>query len=249
MLEHGLGQTICRSFYFPYSVKIWGADPAKLSAVQAKKRVSAGSPAKLIQKVLGTLPAFRKPGAGRFFYPRQGFGQISEALAAQAQQAGARILTGARVTGLEREDDRTRAVTFERAGQTERLEAEQFFSTLPVSLAVRLQHPSAPPEIVQAANSLRFRSMLLIYLVIPQDQYTRWDAHYFPEAAVRITRLSEPKNYSASVKPKGMTLLCAELPCKADGDLWKQSDRELAELVCEDLRRAGQARRAGKQPH
>lgn len=239
VLEHGLGKTICRSFYFPYSKKIWGRDPSELSAVQAKKRVSAGSPAKLIRKVLGAVPAFRKPGSGRFFYPRQGFGQISEALADQARTAGARILTRARVTGLERDGDRIREVSFEHDGLTQRLEAEQFFSTLPASLAVRLQQPAAPPEIVAAANQLRFRAMLLVYLVIPRDHYTRWDAHYFPEAALRITRLSEPKNYSASSEPRGRTLLCAELPCQPGEEVWKQSDAELGELVSEDLHRAG----------
>ncbi len=239
VLEHGLGRTICRSFYFPYSKKIWGHDPVELSAIQAKKRVSAGSPAKLIRKVLGVMPAFRKPGAGRFFYPRRGFGQITEALADEARRAGARIVTEARVSALERDGDRIRAVRYERGGETVRLEAEQFFSTLPASLAVRLQKPAAPPEVVSAANALRFRSMLLIYLVLPRDQYTRWDAHYFPEAAVRITRLSEPKNYCASTEPRGRTVLCAELPCSPDDAVWSQSEAELARLVADDLRAAG----------
>lgn len=239
VLEHGLGRTICRSFYFPYSKKIWGHDPAELSAIQAKKRVSAGSPAKLIRKVLGVMPAFRKPGAGRFFYPRRGFGQITEALAADATRAGARILTAARVSGLERDGERIRAVRYERDGETVRLEADQVFSTLPASLVVRLQEPAAPPEIVQAAQALRFRSMLLVYLALPREQYTRWDAHYFPETAVRITRLSEPKNYCASTEPRGRTVLCAELPCSPDDAVWSRSDAELAQVVAEDLRTAG----------
>lgn len=239
VLEHGLGRTICRSFYFPYSQKIWGHEPDALSATQAKRRVSAGSPAKMLRKILGALPAFRKPGTGRFFYPRRGFGQISETLAEQARQAGARILTGARVSGLERDGERVTAVRYETEGRGERLEADCFFSTLPASLAVRLQSPEAPPAIVEAARSLRFRSMLLLYLVIGRDQYTPWDAHYFPEAGLRITRLSEPKNYSASAEPRGRTLLCAELPCSSDDAVWSQPDAELAELAAEDLRRAG----------
>ncbi|MBI1355358.1 MAG: FAD-dependent oxidoreductase [Acidobacteria bacterium] len=239
VLERGLGRTICRSFYFPYAEKIWGLSPAALSATQARRRVSAGSPAKLIRKVLGAVPAFRKPGAGRFFYPRGGFGRISEELGRQAETAGARILIGARVGKLEREGDRIVAVGFERKGQPERLEAEQFFSTLPASLAVRLQDPPPPASILTAADSLRFRSMLLIYLVIDRQQYTRWDAHYFPEAALRITRLSEPKNYSASTEPAGRTLLCAELPCDADDAVWASSDDDLARLVVEDLCQAG----------
>ena len=43
MLERGLGPTICREFYFPYARKIWGLEPEQIAAIQAHKRVSAGS--------------------------------------------------------------------------------------------------------------------------------------------------------------------------------------------------------------
>ena len=45
--------------------------------------------------------------------------------------------------------------------------------------------------------------MILIYLVLEQDQFTEYDAHYFPEYAVPISRLSEPKNYSACDRAQG----------------------------------------------
>ncbi|MEZ5397682.1 MAG: hypothetical protein R2724_33580 [Bryobacterales bacterium] len=81
--------------------------------------------------------------------------------------------------------------------------------------------------------------MLLIYLTLETDQFTPWDAHYFPEEGVRITRLSEPKNYSASAEPAGRTVLCAELPCSTDDALWKGADEELGRAVQDDLERAG----------
>src|SRR5215471_6450782 len=74
VLEAGLGRTICRDFYFPYARKIWGEDPGLLDGEQARRRVSAGSLAKMIQKVLRAVPGFKRPGGGRFYYPRNGFG-------------------------------------------------------------------------------------------------------------------------------------------------------------------------------
>src|SRR5262249_16426158 len=65
------------------------------------------------------------------------------------------------------------------------------------------------------------------------------DAHYFPDEAVTITRLSEPKNYSVSGKPQGSTVLCAELPCAPDDAWWNKSDAELGRSVAADLERAG----------
>jgi protoporphyrinogen oxidase len=43
VLRQSLGPTICEHFYFPYARKLWGLEPEQLSAIQARKRVSAGS--------------------------------------------------------------------------------------------------------------------------------------------------------------------------------------------------------------
>jgi hypothetical protein len=32
--------------------------------------------------------------------------------------------------------------------------------------------------------------MILIYLVLEQDQFTEYDAHYFPEEAIPMSRMS-----------------------------------------------------------
>ena len=95
-----------------------------------------------------------------------------------------------------------------------------------------MMHPPAPAEVLAAAGKIRSRGMILIYLVLETDQFTEYDAHYFPELAVPISRLSEPKNYSASSEPKGLTLLCAELPCDPGERWWPMSDDELGQHLC-----------------
>jgi hypothetical protein len=58
--------------------------------------------------------------------------------------------------------------------------------------------------------------MILIYLVLGQDRYGEYDAYYFPESDIPISRCSEPKNYRDLPTPYGKTVLCAELPCAVD---------------------------------
>jgi len=86
--------------------------------------------------------------------------------------------------------------------------------------------------------SLRHRAMVLVYLTLHTDRFTEFDAHYFPEDAIHITRLSEPKNYSLTRSP-GRTVLCTELPCDTDDPHWSMTDDQLRALVCGDLERAG----------
>ena len=90
-----------------------------------------------------------------------------------------------------------------------------------------------------AAQDISFRARVLVYVQLPVQQYTTTDAHYFPEANVRVTRLSEPKNYFRLTEPKGTTVLCAEYPCTVGDEIWSASDDELAALVAKDAATAG----------
>lgn len=247
VLERGLGRTICRDFYFPYARKIWGVDPSELDPEQARRRVSAGSIAKMVRKVLNAVPGLKPKGAGRFFYPRNGFGAISDAYGDAAGGAGAKIQMQTTVGGIEAEGNRVHTVWIQNEAGYTGIPARQVLSTIPLPALVRAMNPAAPAGVQQSACALKFRAMLLIYLVLETDRFTEFDAHYFPDPRVQITRLSEPKNYALADVP-GRTVLCAELPCSQSDGVWKASDTELGKLVCDALAAADlpvQARIAG----
>lgn len=238
VLHASLGETICRDFYFPYARKIWGAEPTELSAIQARRRVSAGSFRKLLRKLISAVPGFKPAGAGRFFYPRHGFGQISEAFADAASRSGAAIMLGWRVTAVERDGDGW-LVRAEQGQETRVMHADHVWSTLPITMLARMTTPQPRAESLAASGEVQYRAMLLVYLTIPVAQFTEFDAHYFPEQAVTITRLSEPKNYSVLGEPAQSTTLCAELPCAPGDAHWEMSDTQLGEIVAADLARSG----------
>ena len=48
-------------------------------------RINGSSVGKIVKKILGQVPGLKKPMTGGFFYPRKGFGQISDALRARAE--------------------------------------------------------------------------------------------------------------------------------------------------------------------
>ncbi|MAE96173.1 MAG: FAD-dependent oxidoreductase [Deltaproteobacteria bacterium] len=245
ILERGLGRTICHEFYFPYARKIWGMEPEAISTIQAEKRVSSGSIGKMLKRL---LPAGAGSGSaqpkGIFYYPRRGFGQISEALLETARAAGAEVHLQAELKRILCQADGTR-IEFEHGGHPQSMEARHIWSTIPVTALAGLLEPSAPGPVREAAHALRFRSMLLVYLSLATDRFTPYDAHYFPGADLRITRLSEPKNYAARTEPSDRTVLCAELPCQLDDEVWSMGDEALGEVVQQDLARAGLPVRCG----
>lgn len=235
VLEKGLGSTICRDFYFPYAKKIWGLPPEELSATQARRRVAAGSLGKMVKKVISVVPGMKAPGAGRFYYPRKGFGQISEAMADEAARLGATINLGSTVKRITLGD--TVQIAYTQNGAEETIEADHVWSTIPLTILSKIMQPSAPAEVVEASNRISYRAMVLIYLVVEQPQWTPFDAHYFPEADIELTRLSEPKNYSEAAEPADRTILCGELPCNVGDEIWTASDKDLGERVKASLAR------------
>jgi len=232
VLRQGLGPTIAKHFYFPYVRKLWGLAPEDLAVTLAERRVSSGSVGKILAKMARMLPGLRGETTGRFFYPREGFGQIGAAMLAKAQENGAEVRLGTRIAALRRDGMRVTGIELEGPdGARETVASDLVLSTLPLTALVRLIDPPPPPEVVAAARAMRFRGMILIYLILGTDQFTEYDAHYFPELSVPISRMSEPKNYNAQGLPRGRTVLCAELPCDPGEKWWSMTDDELGQAM------------------
>lgn len=237
VVRSGLGPTMATRFYEPYAWKLWGRDPHRISGEQARRRIGASTPGKLLRRVL----AGRDPEARTFLYPRRGFGQLWEALAAAARDRGARILLDATATAIERTGDGVAA----RLADGRHIRGGHVFSTIPLPALARLVRPTPPDDVRAAAATLSTRAVVLVYLVIDTARYTPFDAHYLPERWTPVTRISEPKNYRDGHPvagdhgdPDDHTVLCAELPCAVDDDIWRSTDAQLAAMVTDALRRS-----------
>jgi protoporphyrinogen oxidase len=213
VVRASLGPTMADVFYAPYVEKLFGVPATDLAGELARRRVGASSARALVRRVVRP-----DPERSVFYYPRRGYGQISEALADAATAAGARILTGTEVVGLRG----TTVVTSD--GD---FTAPHVWSTLPIALLAVLA--DAPPAVRAAAATLETRPLTLTYLALARSQWTEYDAHYFPDRNVPMVRVSEPKNYrDSSHDPADVTVLCAEIPGEVE---------DPGALVVDELRR------------
>lgn len=234
VLLANLGPTMCHHFYFPYARKLWGCEPEELAGIQARKRVTAGSFGKLVRRLLKPV------GGGYYYYMREGYGQLSRAYADHAQRRGAEFALGwsvARVVRLR--DDRGWRVSAVRNGETRNFEADYLWSTIPLTRFAELAEPAPPESVLEAAKRLDYRAMVLVYAQLPVARFSETDAHYFPESDIRMTRLSEPKNYFRLSEPAGTTVLCGEYPCAVGDEIWSATDTELGEQMARDAATAG----------
>ena len=239
VLRDGLGRTICEEFYFPYARKIWGLDPSELSAIQARKRVSAGSIGKMLKRLLpGGSGSGGASTKGIFYYPRRGFGQISESLHQAALDLGTNVLLDTNVAEVQLRGERPKVIVETANGRRE-ITADQVYSTIPVTVLAQLVDIDVPDAVRTAAKSLEFRSMVLVYLELDTAQFTEFDAHYFPGAEIPFTRMSEPANYSGSASNRDRTVLCIEVPCFVNDATWNMSHDELSNMIQRGLAEVG----------
>ena len=253
-----LGPTVADEFYGPYARKLYGVEPAELDAELARRRVSATSGVDVLRRVVSAA----RPKGRQFLYPRHGYGQLSEAMAAAAADAGvnmrlstaaARIdlSTGGVTVRLRPQGRQTdvggRPGTAPESNETlnprtdadESVRADAVLSTVPVPTLASIMTPAPPPEVADALGRCRSRAMVLAYLVVDRDQYTPYDAHYFPGPDTVVARLSEPKNYRDGDDPAGQSVLCAEIPCWSHDDIWHADETDVAERVAADFEASG----------
>lgn len=231
ILRAGLGPTMCERFYFPYARKLWGLEPDQIDAEQARRRVTADSAGKL----LGRLARGLRNGQATFWYPRHGFGALTDRLADAATARGAELRLSQQVTGVELAGDHVRVEVAD--GPT--VTAGRVLSTIPLPLLAHITGPRPAAAVLAAARQLQMRAMLLIYLAVDGGRYTTFDAHYLPDAATPVSRVSEPTNYRDGDDPADRSVLCAELPCARGGEWWQVGDESLYEVAIDALRRAG----------
>jgi protoporphyrinogen oxidase len=219
----GLGPTVADAFYEPYARKLFGVPADQLSPELFRRRVGARSGGGVLRRVLSRTPP---PG---FWYPAGGFGRIPEALADAAVASGAVLRTGVAATGIRPGPD---GATVELSDGTT-VRAARVLSTLPAGVTTGLYDPvHVAGRVATAADALTYRSALLVYLVVGRRPYTTFDAHYFPELDIPLTRLSEPANYRTSPDdPTDRTVLCAEMPGSADDPWWTLDAAALGRLV------------------
>ena len=236
-VKAGLGPTVYDAVHGPFAQKLWGMPGSRLAGEQARRRVSGNSAWKVAGRLLRKGRTSRRSPQGKLFrYPRRGFGQITERLADAAVAAGAEIRLGAEVDHI--------APTYEDVSvhtrRGEHIEAGIAFSTLPLPVLGRLTTPGPPLQAIEAAAGLRFRAMVLVYLVHTAGRWTEFDAHYLPVPNTPVSRISEPANYRDSdADPDDRSVLCAEIPCTVGDEVWSASPDRLADAVEEALARNG----------
>jgi protoporphyrinogen oxidase len=166
---------------------------------------------------------------GGFVFPAHGIGQLMDAMAAAAEEAGADLRLRTRLAALRLPGGRMAGALVEGPGGPEELAAPQVIVALPAGAAARLAEPPAPPE---ALAGVRMRGVCIAYLAVetPEGRLTPEAWIQVDDPAVPFARAFEPVNWSPALAPAGRTVLGLECYCRAEDrdPVWGLQDAALA---------------------
>ena len=224
------GETLARRILLNYSAKLWGLPTDRLSPDIATRRLQGMTLRSLLYELL--FPGGKTEHVdGSFLYPREGYGQIVEALVGALPPDS--IRTGFSVAGLDCDRGVIRRVRFSNGESFE--VPDRVVSTLPLPFLAGLLRDVLPDSAVQAASRLRFRHIRLLFVRLAVERVSANASIYIPDPAFAVSRVYEPKNRSAAMAPPGETSIVAEVPCFSDDPIERLSPADFAKKIVDEL--------------
>ena len=243
------GRTLFEMFFKTYTEKVWGMSTKEITAEWAAQRIKGLD---LTRTVLNALFGKRAEGKGEviktlidsFQYPRLGPGQMWEAAREKVRAGGNAVHHDARVVRIEHDGSAVTAfVSKDRQGKPTRYLGRHFLSTLPIRELIRAMDPPAPPEVIEAANLLRYRDFLTVVLILDRPDTFPDNWIYIHEPDVRVGRVQNFKNWSPDLVPDPTkSSLGLEYFCFEGDDLWTMADADLIALGRQEVDAIGLAR-------
>lgn len=231
------GDVLYKLFFKDYIERVWGIPPAGFSPSFAKERIPRFNILGWVDALAAGLSRRVRPVKtegyvekveGDLYTTREGFSLIAKRMAERLERSGGRVLLDTRVTAIKRSGSRVTAVVTDKG----ELPADAVVSTLPINEAARMVQPSLGVD--EAAAALRFRAIVFVGLKVSRSPVLPASFMYFREHS--FNRITDLSHFAFDIRPKGATLLVAEVTCDPKDAIW--TDDALAkEAVIGDLLR------------
>ncbi len=232
------GRSLAEFSMINYSEKIWGISAAEIHPDWARQRISGLNLLSVIKNALQAPLTGAKGGSSpkslvdRFYYPQFGTGRIYEEIASHLQDSGTQIQCQAEPVRVRHDGKRILEVDIKAAdGKVETVRPQHLVESVPLTHFLTLLDPPPPPEVLEAAAGLRWRSQIYLFLTLDKERVSEDNWIYFPNKEIPFGRTSEMKNFSADMCPPGKTSFFIEFFAFETDAIWSMDKDQLMDLV------------------
>jgi protoporphyrinogen oxidase len=217
------GKTLYSHFFGPYTHKLWGIEPSKLSADWAGQRISLLDLKDVAKKLLFKQKDTARTYAKAYRYPKYGFGQLPLKMAQEFERLGGKIITNACAQGFTYTNSTINCVHTSQGD----FHAQEIISTIPLNeMSQKLGFDSG----------LHFRSLRFLCMALNLKDFSSYTWQYVSDFEHLPTRIQEPKRRSPYMSPEGKSSIMLEIPCNKGDKVWTMPEDELLEKCLKDLK-------------
>lgn len=235
-VKNRFGDRLYDIFFHDYTKKVWGIDPLDINADWAAQRIKSLSLGKVILDMLKIFGRTKQTSLiSQFHYPRLGAGQMYNAIAEKAKEAGVEIVCNSKVVEIKVKDNKATEVLVEKDGKKEIFNAEFVVSSMPLDeLALAIDASSDKTK--KAANDLTYRSLVTVDLMFDKPIPVTDHWIYLNSPDVAAGRMNLFQNWSKDMVPaEDHACISLEYFCNETDKEWTASDEELFKIANEDI--------------
>lgn len=235
----GFGKPAYNLLFRDLAWKLWG-NPKKLTEELGRKRVPVPNVFEMLRSGKGTDSAGRELAAKHFYYPKKGgIGFISEMFAKNVKRKKGKINLSSNIESINTKNKKVISVTYKKDNRKITKKTDFLAGTIYLKDMIELMRPEAPIKVLVAASELKYRSLILVYLIINKPRVLKDNWMFFPERKFIFNRISEHNSFSPYVVEPGKSIITAEITTDYGTDIFKSHDNYLFRRVIDDLEEAG----------
>lgn len=238
---HHFGEKLYKTFFKTYTEKLWGIPCQELDADFAKQRIKKFSLSEAIKSVL--FPSTRKKHktlAEEFKYPLGGSGQVYEYMVNYAKNHGA-TLHRLKVKKVVIQDQIATGILTENG---DFIPYDHIISSMPLTELIN-GLDSIPDKVNEAAQKLRYRNTMLVYLLINNHHVFDDQWIYVHDERLLCGRITNFRNWvPALYGDSPHTILAMEYWCFDIDPIWLSNNDDIVQLASNEIVRTGLVQRS-----
>ena len=227
-VSNRFGRKLFNTFFKSYTEKLWGLSTKDLSARWASQRI------KNLSLVSALKDSLIKAKHGKvqtlidkFHYPKYGAGMMYEKMAEIIEKKHGEIIYGWEVIKIKHNNNKIEAVVIKKGDETKEINGKNFISSLPIDELIKKMEPITSEPVSDAAKNLKFRSLVIITLMVNTKKVFPDNWIYVHEPDLQVNRIQDYSNWGSHLKEnQDQTMIGIEYACWLDDQLWNMSDEE-----------------------
>lgn len=257
------GTELYKTFFKEYTAKLWGRSPSEISSEWGAQRVKGVSLVKaVIEAIKSTL---RKESSieqknvetsliQKFLYPKRGPGQLWNIVGRKIEENGGEIHKSSKVVEIHYDKNKVSRIVVEDQITKERknIEADYFFSTMPIDELVKSIKPGVPENVKEVAEGLIYRDFITVGILakdmeiknktnIPTVKDMIPDTWvYIQDPGFLVCRVQFFNNWSPFlVENRENAWIGMEYVVNKNDEIWEKSDEEIIEFGIDEAEKIG----------